>query len=861
MTDLTLRILLQAQDLASDVINGIGGSLQSLNGILLGVGIAATVGLGVAAVSAAGDFQQAMNSLVAHAGLAKDQVGSISQAILDMDPIVGRAPTQLAEALYPILSAFSGIQNESAKSAISLQTLKNSFETVAGTTVDGTAVANAAVGTFNALGLATDNVSTNTERMNNLFDIMDKTVQLGNMQWDQYKNVISKLAVSIQGTGVSFNEASAALAEMTNEGFSAQKAQTYLSNTFTSIEIKTDSLAKHAKALGISFDESKYGPMTLAQKIEYLNQITDGNKQKLLALMGSNSTALKTFNALSVGIDGYKSNLDALNHSQGALASSFETASSGFNFSMQKLQAAGQVLLVTIGSGLLPILTQLVNVAIIPLIGYITDFSAHANMLVPILSGIGAAILAALLPPLVTLIPAIWSAAAGMIALTWPFLLVGAAVAALIAIFMHFYQTSAPFKSFVDNIVAGLLHMWSVIQANFIPAMMQIGAVIQKYVFPFLAQIGAYIAQQFAPLWGQLVDLWQSQVIPAFQQLAPLFQQIWKQLQALAPILQIVGAFIGVYLVVNIAVLIGMITGLAKGLATFLSGLITFVSGAIQYFTGVVQLFTGIVNFIADLATGKFGKLGSDLSLIWTGIQNMFMGGWKMIEGLFQMSIGTIISFVQGFVDGIIKFFVSLWNDLIGHSIIPDMINGIISWFLQLPGRAGEAVASMASKVLSLINNLANDALNAGENIVKNIATGITNAIGNIGSAIGTVTQYISDHLPHSPAKLGPLRDLAKQGTLIVKQIGQGMESSTPTLQASINTVTQPIASSFNAGGFTHPVGVSTQGGSTTNNYIFYIDGRSARTDQDLVNMLMDKLNRQLNRSGSMAPWISGGRA
>src|SRR5258708_1233745 len=177
-----------------------------------------------------------------------------------------------------------------------------SFQTVAGTTVDGTAVANAAVGTFNALGLATDNVATNTKRMTGLFDTMDLTVQLGNMQWDAYKNVVSKLAVAVQGTGISFNESQAALATMTNEGFSAQKASTYLSNTFTTLAIKTDALSAHAKKLGIEFDAAKYGPMSLADKIGYLNQITDGNKQKLLALMGNNSTALKTFNALSVGV-------------------------------------------------------------------------------------------------------------------------------------------------------------------------------------------------------------------------------------------------------------------------------------------------------------------------------------------------------------------------------------------------------------------------------------------------------------------------------------------------------------------------------------------------------------------------------
>jgi len=366
----------------SSVAKALSGS--GLVGAVAGATLAAAglaIKLGTDSVQAAGDFQQAMLSNVAHAGLAKSQFDAVSQSVLGMATAVGRDPTQLAEALYPILSAFSGIQDQSAKSALALNTLRMSFQTVAGTTVDGTAVAKAAVQTFNSLGLATNNTAINTQRMTSLMDIMDKTVQLGNTTWDDYKGAVSKVALAIQGTNVTFNESQAALALMTNSGFpSAQKASTYLSNTFNTLEIKTNALATHAKKLGISFDLAKYGPMSLAQKIEYLNQITDGNKQKLLALMGNNSTALRTFNALSTGIDSYKSNLDALNHSQGALAASFATASQGFNFQMEQMKAAGQVILVTFGTALLPVVSSLMA-KIVPLIGQFTTWITKSGLL------------------------------------------------------------------------------------------------------------------------------------------------------------------------------------------------------------------------------------------------------------------------------------------------------------------------------------------------------------------------------------------------------------------------------------------------------------------------------------------------
>src|SRR5258708_614265 len=387
---MALNIMIRGQDLTSSVISSIGSHFGILGAGLAAIGVGA-IATGVEATKMAADFQTAMLSNVAHAGLAKSEFDKVSQSVLQMSTAVGRSPTQLAEALYPILSAFSGIQNQSAKSAIALLTLKDSFQAVAGTTTDGTAVANAAVGTFNALGLATNNAATNASRMTNLFDVMDKTTQLGNMQWEAYKNVVSKLAVAIQGTGISFNESQAALAEMTNEGFSAQKASTYLSNTFTSLAIKTDALAAHAKKLKISFDENKYASLDFAGKIEYLNTVTDGNKQKLLALMGNNATALKTFNALSTGIDGYRSNLDALNHSQGALKSSFDTASQGFNFQMQQVKAAGDALMITLGSALLPVVSKLAA-QVVPLIQQFTVWITKSGVLQQITNGLQSAL-------------------------------------------------------------------------------------------------------------------------------------------------------------------------------------------------------------------------------------------------------------------------------------------------------------------------------------------------------------------------------------------------------------------------------------------------------------------------------------
>lgn len=377
MADIPLRILLSMTG-ANAITSALGPIASALGPA--GIVGAALVAFGASSVKQSADFQNAMLQNEAHAGLAVSQVQNVNQALLAMGPAVGQGPTQLAEALYPILSGFSGINNQAAKTQVSLTELRLAAQSVAGSTTSVTTVSNAATASFNALGLASNNSATNIQRMNWLFDVMNTTVSSGNMHWQDYANVAGKLATAIKGTGVSFVEANAALATMTNEGFSAQRSQTYLANLFTQLDLKTDAMAKHAAKLGVAFDEQKFKTMSLAQQVDYLNKITHGNQSEILALLGGNATALKTFNALEAGMKSYKNNLDALNHSHGATAQAFAVASQGYNFALARLGASFQSLQISIGNIFLPMLTTLIN-AMVPVVSGLATWVATNHTL------------------------------------------------------------------------------------------------------------------------------------------------------------------------------------------------------------------------------------------------------------------------------------------------------------------------------------------------------------------------------------------------------------------------------------------------------------------------------------------------
>lgn len=356
--------------------------------------------------------------------------------------------------------------------------------------------------------------------------------------------------------------------------------------------------------------------------------------------------------------------------------------------------------------------------------GIIQSFSQivhNSQIMTPVLAGVAGIIGAIVVPALLSLAGAALLAGLNMLIVAAPFVAIGLAVAGLTAAFMHFYQSNAGFRAFVDGFVEGLKQAWSIVQANFLPVM-------QK--------LGGYLASTFAPILSKFQDLW--------QQLVPLFQQLW---QAAQPILTVLGA-IGVLIV---GVLVGAINGIIKALAAVLSDLAPFIGGIVQMFTGLVQIVGGLLKILVDLFTGNFGAIGDDIGMVVQGILNLFGGFFQSLGSLVNAGLAAIINFFIGFVQGVIGFFEMLFDHLVGHSIIPDMINGIINWIAQLPGRALAFVANLYNGFTQKMTSLKNWLLGIGGDILSALQSPFQKAynfITGLWSGLGQVFRKIIDAIP-----------------------------------------------------------------------------------------------------------------
>lgn len=155
--------------------------------------------------------------------------------------------------------------------------------------------------------------------------------------------------------------------------------------------------------------------------------------------------------------------------------------------------------------------------------------------------------------------------------------------------------------------------------------------------------------------------------------------------------------------------------------------------------------------------------------------------------GWIALAIGAVVFVIYKYWKPITAFFRGLWNGLkeglqplmplfkrLAVALEPVLkpIKAIIDWFKKLikpvedtGGKAesmglkfGKAIASVIVKLVELVTKAAE----FGRKIGDMLAGGIISKFAKVKEAIGKMTQIIRDHLPHSPAKTGPLKDLNK---------------------------------------------------------------------------------------------------
>lgn len=170
----------------------------------------------------------------------------------------------------------------------------------------------------------------------------------------------------------------------------------------------------------------------------------------------------------------------------------------------------------------------------------------------------------------------------------------------------------------------------------------------------------------------------------------------------------------------------------AASLKTFGGNLITLISTAVKAIVLVLQQVIDIVKLVASLLTGDWSAAWDAASRIVTRavgavgaiIETVFPGALGFIKNLYlgvkqwlQDKLGGVFDWVVGKVKDVGQAFYNLYDAVVGHSYVPDMVDGIAAQMARLDDvmtapttkatkKTAEAFKALANEVAPILDRL-----------------------------------------------------------------------------------------------------------------------------------------------------------
>jgi tape measure domain-containing protein len=184
---------------------------------------------------------------------------------------------------------------------------------------------------------------------------------------------------------------------------------------------------------------------------------------------------------------------------------------------------------------------------------------------------------------------------------------------------------------------------------------------------------------------------------------------------------------------VVLAIVAGLIGGLINGLLSALGPAIEMV---VSFFSGIVKIVAGVFKLLKSIVDEDMEGVKESLRLIWDGL-------WDLIVGTTLNALESVKAFIVGFAEAVWGWFKWLYDEIIGHSIIPDLVNGIIDWIKKLPGRVVDFVKEMAEKAAAKFEEWKTKAVAAVSSMVGAVVDWMKELPGRITGAISNATSWL----------------------------------------------------------------------------------------------------------------------
>ena len=367
ITDQYRRAMDQAADATQRLVDRAGGlenlgsRMQSVGGMMTRSVTMPLVLAGGAATKLSLDFEKSFATMVGLAGVAAEDVDGLRDSVLNLAGETGRAPQELANALY--MAASAGLETRQAMEAVDVAA--HAAAAGLGRTEDVVGLVASAIASY---GEEAVNAAEAT-------DILTATIRAGRADPDELASTLGRVLPIAAQLGVSFEEVGGTVAYLSNVFGDTNRTVTAVSGLLVKLVSPSkqgrdalEEMGTSAEALQAAIDrDGLLGALELLRDKGFA-----GNNQALRALFDD--------------IEGYQAALALLNDrsgtlsqtlgevadSSGALDNAFGTMAETAGFKNSQAFAELQVALVRIGDALVPIVGALAEFAA----GFIEAFTS-----------------------------------------------------------------------------------------------------------------------------------------------------------------------------------------------------------------------------------------------------------------------------------------------------------------------------------------------------------------------------------------------------------------------------------------------------------------------------------------------------